>query len=188
MPNQEFGFAKAHASMLNFEHPSVCTNLHWIFLFHRNGFLVEEVSLYKGHSIMIAARRVEIDVHFSLQTRELSRALLDDYTRAMQDRLATIRLLADPSKQNWLFGAHNNAQVLFMYGLEEGIFQGLMDNSPLKANKRLYGTSLVCRMPAEVVGQPHLQPLRVFVNIGAYNAEVRAQLLRLDPDLECVTL
>jgi SAM-dependent methyltransferase len=111
VPNQEFGFAKAHGSMLSFEHPSVCTNLHWIALFYRNGFQVEHVQLFKGHSIMICARRVEVDIKFSLQARELSQALLDDYTRATLERLERIRAKADGSKENWLFGAHNNAQV-----------------------------------------------------------------------------
>jgi SAM-dependent methyltransferase len=111
VPNQEFGFAKAHGSMLSFEHPSVCTNLHWLSLFYRNGFQVEEVRLFRGHSIMIAARRVEVDIKFRLQTRELSQAILADYTRATQERLDKIRSLADSKKENWLFGAHNNAQV-----------------------------------------------------------------------------
>jgi len=59
VPNQEFGFAKAHGSMLSFEHPSVCTNLHWMALFYRNGFLVQEVRLFRTHSLMVVARRVE---------------------------------------------------------------------------------------------------------------------------------
>lgn len=190
VPNQEFGFAKAHGSMLSFEHPSVCTNLHWVALFYRNGFQVNEVRLFRGHSIMISATRVETNVQFTLQAKELSAALLGDYTRATQERLDRIRGAADGSKENWLFGAHNNAQVLFMYGLEEGLFQGLMDNSPLKANKRLCGTSLVCKAPGDVILSrlPHAPSLRVFINIGSYNEEVKAQLLGMDPTLECILL
>jgi len=76
-----------------------------------------------------------------------------------------------------------------MYGLEEGLFCGLLDNSPLKANKRLYGTSLVCRAPTDVVGvKPNALPFRIFINIGSYNEEVRSQLLGLDPTLECILL
>jgi len=111
VPNQEFGFAKAHGSMLSFEHPSVCTNLHWLALFYRNGFQVNEVRLFRGHSIMVSAQRVETRIAFTLDTRQLSLALLEDYTRATLDRLARIRSAATPDKENWLFGAHNTAQV-----------------------------------------------------------------------------
>ena len=79
-----------------------------------------------------------------------------------------------------------------MYGLEESVFTGLLDNSPLKATgKRLYGTSLHCRAPHEVVGKPRakgLPPLRVFINIGGYNGEVCAQLKKIDPELDCILL
>ena len=77
-----------------------------------------------------------------------------------------------------------------MYGLEESRFVGLLDNSRLKHDKRLYGTSLVCRAPRDVVGPdaPGGRPVRVFLNIGCYNDEVRAQLTALDPAVECITL
>ncbi len=78
-----------------------------------------------------------------------------------------------------------------MYGLEEDKFCGLLDNSVLKHDKRMYGTSLVCRKPSDVFGQPRpagALPLRVFINIGSYNEEVRAQLAAMDPSVECVLL
>ncbi len=36
VPNQEAGLPKGYGKMLNFEHPSVCTNLHWIYLHYKN--------------------------------------------------------------------------------------------------------------------------------------------------------
>ena len=191
VPNQEVGFAKAHGSMLSFEHPSVCSNLHWMALFYRNGFLVQEVRLFRTHSLMIVARRVEEPIAFALCAREASAALLAEYSAATAARLARVRAHATPDKDNWLFGAHNNAQVLFMYGLEEALFCGLLDNSPLKHDRRLYGTSLTCRAPAAVLGPAApraARALRVFVNIGAYNDEVAAQLAALDAGVECVLL
>jgi SAM-dependent methyltransferase len=115
VPNQEYGFAKAHGSMLSFEHPSVCTNLHWLALFYRNGFQVNEVRLFKGHSIMVSAQRVETKIAFTLNARELSQTLLADYTKATLDRLERIRSAATSDKENWLFGAHNNAQVSYSF-------------------------------------------------------------------------
>ena len=74
-----------------------------------------------------------------------------------------------------------------MYGLEESRFKGLLDNSSLKHGKRMYGTSLMCHKPADVVGRQQ-GLLRVFVNIGSYNEEVKAQLLAMDAGVECIML
>ena len=78
-----------------------------------------------------------------------------------------------------------------MYGLEESRFTGLLDNSSLKHGKRMYGTGLMCHRPADVVGRQRgvgELALRVFVNIGSYNEEVRAQLQAMDASVECILL
>lgn len=77
-----------------------------------------------------------------------------------------------------------------MYGLEEQLFAGVLDNSPLKHGKRLYGCGLICRKPADVVTgrDASALPLRVFLNIGCYNEEVRSQLLALNAEVECIVL
>ena len=193
VPNQEYGFAKAHGSMLSFEHPSACTNLHWVALHARHGFAVREVRLFHEHSIMLACEMLPApEAPFAVDARGVTRALVRDYSRAVEARTRAILAAADDKKANWLFGAHNNAQVIFMYGGAhmEALFEGLLDNSPLKHGKRLYGTGLVVRKPADVVGAaaplpaPGAKPLRVFVNIGMYNEEVCRQLRALDGAVE----
>jgi hypothetical protein len=63
-----------------------------------------------------------------------------------------------------------------------------MDNSPLKHNKRLYGTSLTCRKPEQVISEKGGGRLRVFLNIGQYNDEVGQQLKKLSPGIALVEL
>lgn len=187
VPNQEAGFAKGYGNMLNFEHPSICSNLHWLYLHYKNGFVVKEVSLFRGHSIMIVAQKVKEPVPFSLDFKEFSIQLLEQYTTNINDRITKVRDFAAGDKENWLFGASNFSQPLFVYGLEENCFEGVLDNSPLKHNKRLYGTSLMCRKPEDVVGKG--KQIRVFLNLGGYNDEVRKQLQSLDPEnLEFIVL
>lgn len=187
VPNQESGFAAGYGNMLNFEHPSVCMNLHWIYLHYKNGFVIRDISFFRGHSVMIVAQKVGVPVPFTLDARGLSSQALKEYAANVEDRIRTVRVVAQPDRENWLFGASNFSQPLFVYGLEESYFAGVLDNSPLKHGKRLYGTSLMCRAPAEVVGKG--QNVRVFLNLGGYNEEVREQLLALDPiGVECVML
>lgn len=187
VPNQEVGFAKGYGNMLNFEHPSVCANLHWIYLHYKNGFVVKEISLFRGHSIQIAAQKVTRPVPFVLDARDQMESVLEQYTQQITARIERVRSLATDDRENWLFGASNFSQPLFVYGLSETHFVGVLDNSPLKHDKRLYGTGLVCRKPDAVVG--HGKAVRVFLNLGGYNGEVRVQLQLLDPvDIEFVEL
>ena len=171
--------------MLSFEHPSACTNLHWVALHARHGFAVREVRLFHEHSIMLACEMLPApEAPCAVDARGVTRALVRDYSRAVEARTLAILAAADDKKANWLFGAHNNAQVIFMYGGAhmEALFEGLLDNSPLKHGKRLYGTGLVVRKPADAVGAaapppaPGAKPLRVFFNIGMYNEKVCARL------------
>jgi SAM-dependent methyltransferase len=187
VPNQEAGFARGYGNMLNFEHPSVCTNLHWIYLHYKNGFVVREISLFRAHSVMIVAQKVQQPVPFQLDLKALTRQLLDQYTNAIEERIQTVRRLSTKDRENWLFGASNFSQPLFVYGLDERVFDGVLDNSPLKHGKRLYGTSLICRRPGDLVGAK--RPLRIFLNLGGYNDEVRQQLqLIYGADTEYVIL
>jgi SAM-dependent methyltransferase len=187
VPNQEAGFAKGYGNMLNFEHSSVCTNLHWIYLHYKNGFVIKEISLFRGHSIMLVAQKVAKPVPFELDVGALALQLLEQYTQNINARIEKVRALAKTDKPNWLFGASNFSQPLFVYGLESKLFAGVLDNSPLKHNKRLYGTSLICRKPSEILGQG--SALRIFLNLGNYNDEVRDQLVEMDgANVECIAL
>ncbi len=192
VPNQEFNFAKGYGNQLNFEHPSACTNQHWIYLHRKNGFEVREVFFFKDHSVMIAAQKVNTPIPCPLDAKGLSEKMLLQYGQSIQERIATVRSRATPERENWLFGASNFSQPLFVYGLEEGYFAGVLDNSPLKHNKRLYGTSLICRKPEEIIeaakSDANCKRLRVFLNIGQYNAEVEGQLHGLDAGIETVLL
>jgi hypothetical protein len=186
VPNQEFGFAKGYGNQLNFEHPSACTNTHWIYLHYKYGFVIREISFYRDHSIQIAAQKVATPLPYEIDVKELSLGLLDQYYGSVTERMMKVRQFAKADKENWLFGASNFSQPLFVYGLEESHFAGVLDNSPLKHNKRLYGTRLVCRNPADAVAKK--SNIRVFLNLGQYNKEVHAQLMALNPSIEFVFL
>ncbi len=186
VPNQEINFAKGYGNQLNFEHPSICSNAHWLYLHSKNGFKVKELSFFKDHSVQIVAEKVKDPIEFKLDVKELSYALLKQYEHSIQNRIKIIKERASSDKQNWIFGASNFTQPLFVYGLDEKVFIGVMDNSPLKHNKRLYGTGLICHKPEEVIKAG--QNLRIFLNIGQYNEEVKEQLLDLDKTVELIFL
>ena len=186
VPNQETNFSKGYGNQLNFEHPSVCTNTHWIYLHYKYGFIIKEIAFFRDHSIQIAAQKVEKPISYNIDVKELSQKILEQYYENVKDRIKKVREFAKKDKENWIFGASNFTQPLFVYGLEEDYFEGVLDNSPLKHNKRLYGTNLICRKPKEVVGKN--KNLRIFLNVAHYNQEVFEQLKSLNPEVECIFL
>ena len=187
IPNQESSFAKGYGNQLNFEHPSVCTNPHWLALHYQNGFTVKEISFFKDHSVQIVAKKVSSPIDFQIDVKELSEKILEQYWGNIKERLKKIKQFAKPDKENWIFGASNFTQPLFVYGLEEDYFKGVLDNSQLKHNKRLYGTNLICRKPEDVVTN-RKDNLRIFLNLGQYNQEVFKQLKAINPNIECIFL
>ena len=185
VPNQEFGFSKGRGNSLNFEHPSVYTNVHLLAMHQTYGFAPTEVVMFKNHSVMIAATKHNAN-RFLVRDDGHAKSLVDEYASACLARQTAVMKLATEDKQNWLFGASNLSQPLFAYGVDESLFSGVLDNSPLKHGKRLYGTELMCNKPEDVIGKG--KPVRVFLNVGEYNEEVAKQIERLDPSTERICL
>ena len=65
-------------------------------------------------------------------------------------------------------------------GLEERSLTGLLDNSPVKQGRRLYGTGLTVFAADRLRGARN--PL-VILNAGAHNTEIAAGLRALRPDV-----
>lgn len=187
IPNQESNFAKGYGNQLNFEHPSICMNAHWMYLHYKYGFRIKEIYFYLDHSIQFVAEKIDPAMPMEVNVKELSLKILSQYAKSITDRISTIRQLAKPDKENWLFGASNLSQPLFVYGLEENYFKGVLDNSPLKHNKRLYGTNLICRNPDTIL-KDRSKKFRVFLNVATYNPEVFEQIKKINSDVECIFL
>ncbi len=187
IPNQELSFMKGYGNQLNFEHPSVCMNAHWFYLHYIYGFRIKEIYFFHDHSVQIVAQKAKGPIEYEVDVKELSKKILIQYWNNIKERMNKIKQFAKPDKENWIFGASNLSQPLFMYGLEEDYFKGVLDNSPLKHNKRLYGTNLICRKPEEIVNS-NKDDLRVFLNLAHYNQEVFEQLKNLNPNIECIFL
>jgi len=187
IPNQELGFLRGYGNQLNFEHPSVCTNAHWLALHYQNGFMIKELSFFQDHSVQIVAQKIDSVPNFKINVKELSMKILDQYLRSIQERIEKVKKFATEDKENWIFGASNFTQPLFVYGLEESYFKGVLDNSQLKHNKRLYGTTLICKKPEEILIHDGKRK-RVFLNLGYYNNEVLEQIKNINSEVECILL
>ncbi|MFH0712182.1 MAG: methyltransferase domain-containing protein [archaeon] len=188
VPNQEYNFSKGYGNVLNFEHTSVCTNLHWIQLHLKHGFHIKEISFYTDYSIQIVAEKIDHPSSYELSDmKEYTKKMIDQYGQRILERINKVKTFAKPDKENWLFGASLIAHPLFAYGLDEKIFKGVLDNSPPKQNKRLYGTNLICRKPEDIITKDR-NNLRIFLNAVQFNQEISEQIKDINPNIECIFL
>lgn len=80
----------------------------------------------------------------------------------------------------FLMPASVYSQALLALGLDSTSLKGLIDNSPAKQGRRLYGTGLAV-FPARALCDAR-DPL-VILNAGAHNAEIAGDLKALRPDI-----
>ena len=187
VPNQEFSFLQGQTNQINLEHTALCTNLHWIYLHAKWGFKIEKILFHRGHSIQLVSKMVSEIPEITLNTKELSIEMSDRFSKLIKEKLEKVKRMATPDKENWIFGAANTTQWLFALGLDGNIIKGILDNSDLKRDKRLYGTNLFTKKPEEVVKRGR-NNLRIFLNLGGYNKNVLKQIKNINSSVECVIL
>ena len=74
----------------------------------------------------------------------------------------------------FIFGAHIFSQYLFAFGLKTNKIICILDNSPLKQEKRLYGTQLIVKTP--YILADYKNPT-VILKAGLYNKEIMDDIL-----------
>ena len=74
----------------------------------------------------------------------------------------------------FLFGAHIFSQYLIGFGLSTKKINSILDNSPIKIGKRLYGTKLMVKSPKCLSSS--INPL-VILKAGVYNEEIKTDIL-----------
>jgi len=84
--------------------------------------------------------------------------------------------------KTYLFGAHIFSQFLINRGLQTNKIEAVIDNSPNKVGKRLYGSNLKVINPEYLKGCAGL----VILKAGQYQAEVEKQLNKISKKLEFV--
>jgi hypothetical protein len=74
----------------------------------------------------------------------------------------------------YLFGAHIFSQTLIQFGLNADKIVSVLDNSPIKQGKRLYGTLLNVESPKVLKGKGKIN---LILKAGIYNDEIKKDIL-----------
>ena len=165
-------------SPLNFEHTFHASTAVVRALLERARFRVLARETFGDHSVFYACELAR-DAHDASEHGSLSQDSAETVRHAVaaqrRDARRISREAADFDGPRFLFGAHVFTQYLLGCGLDERAFDGVVDNSAVKAGQRLYGTGLRVLQPRQL---RRYRKSLIVLRTGAYDREIREGLRR----------
>lgn len=164
-------------NMINFEHNKFLPLEFAVEILEQNGYRIEAIEYFKGHSIFVAATKIQKGNVHIIDKNYFRISEFNDYVTTIQSK---VNQLNDFIKNDsfLFFGAHIFTQILMAFGVSSENSLGCLDNSPLKKGKRLYGTELMVFSPIEA----EHKSIKVIGAVGVYKSEVYKQLINLGYD------
>jgi hypothetical protein len=183
MPNMVQQLANKYTNCLNFEHTVFLAEPFVDYMLKRQGFQIIEKKYFKNHSIFYAtvksSDRVSKDARVPDKYTEYN-GLFNDFINYHLNLANELNSKIKNFPGNiYLFGAHIFSQHLFAFGLNQAKITNILDNSDLKAGKRLYGTDFIVKKPSILKGEKRAA---IIVKAGAYRDEIVDQIRRINSD------
>ena len=156
------------------------------FLLENARFLVDEVYHYENHSTLFVTRKVN-----RITSPKYTKSRLRDHIQTFESmfhdtiteylafvQICNERMKATDEEDYFIFGASYNTQMLFTLGLNKDTIVCILDNSKVKHDKYLQGTSLMVCSPSTI--KSYSKPC-VILKSGYYTNEIRKQLQEMNP-------
>ncbi len=178
-PNLEYLFSHKFTNAINFEHTMLMTDHYVEFFLKKVGFKVLKKADYQNHSHFYAVEKVadnQIEQAILPASRyEHYKQMFQDYITFHQSMVSELNeKIESTDSEVFLFGAHIFSQYLFAFGLKTEKIKFILDNSPIKQQKRLYGSELMVQSPKVLAG---LENPIVILKAGLYNDEIMEDIL-----------
>lgn len=184
IPNFTHLLERGYTNCLNFEHTIFLSHDVVEYLLQRTGFAIEARQEFRDHSVFYRCSACEPNPDVPLpHSYERHRSLFQQFVATHLSFVkSTNERLASQEHPAYLFGGHIFSQYLIGFGLKPELFAGVLDNSPLKQGKRLYGTHLKVFSP-EILQK---DVATVVVRACGFQSEVLAQIRSLNPRTEII--
>lgn len=178
-PNLYIWLKNKYTNTLNFEHTIFLTEYFIDYLLSDTGFTILKKEYYRDHSIFYAVQKTHKNLPNPLQSHYKEyKNIFSEFVAYHKELTEKLNKKIEHSPYDvYLFGAHVFSQSLLYFGLKENKIKAILDNSPIKHHKRLYGTSLII-YPPEVIETN--KPAVVIVKAAEYQVEIVSQLRRLN--------
>jgi len=174
-PNLEHWFSKKYTNAINFEHTMLLTDYFLDYLLSKTGFKIIDKTKYKNHSHFYTVEKTKNISIKSIENRyDHYKKMFKDFIDYHNNMVIKLNNQINDNDEVFLFGAHIFSQFLIQFGLDQTKIKSILDNSPLKQNKRLYGTDLNVNNP--LILKKHKSPT-VILKAGIYNEEIKKDIL-----------
>lgn len=185
IPNLYKWLEKKQPNTLNFEHTVFLTEYITDYLLKLHGFKIIEKKYFEEHSIFYATEKIKKQKIPKLKNNynEYKKMFLNliNYNKKLVKELN--QKIKNSNDEIYLFGGHIFSQYLLYFGLNEKKIINILDNSKLKQNKRLYGTSLYIKNPEIIKNKPNIT---IILKAGAYTDEITTQLKALNNQVNII--
>jgi SAM-dependent methyltransferase len=175
-PNLEFLFSNKFTNAINFEHTFLMTEYFVDYLLAETGFKILSKSNYENHSQFYCVQKVDFyKKSIILENKyDYYKKMFNDY---IDYHIELVRELNNKingfENPVFLFGAHIFSQYLLSFGLNDKKIINILDNSPIKHGKRLYGTNIEVLSPS--ILSEYKEPI-VILKAGLYNEEIKEDI------------
>jgi 2-polyprenyl-3-methyl-5-hydroxy-6-metoxy-1,4-benzoquinol methylase len=183
LPNLRVWLEKKHSNTIFFEHSLFLEEAFLDFLLKKNGFEIIEKSYYKDHSIFYFCKNKKrnlLDNNTPIDRYKENLKKYKDYVESIENYTKHILDNVKEGDDVFLFGAHIFSQILLKMGLEQVNIISILDNSPLKIGKRLYGFEHTISSP-EIISK-YKKPI-VVLHAGSYQEEIKNQLTKINQNV-----
>lgn len=177
-PNLEYLFKHKFTNAINFEHTILMTDYFVDYFLKTTGFQIITKTNYLNHSHFYCVEKcsdVKKDLNVPLKSMySYYKKMFIEYIEHHKSVVRDInRQITNHNGEVFLFGAHIFSQSLFSFGLDTSKLSCILDNSPMKQGKRLYGSDLIVKNP--VILNNISNPM-VILKAGLYNSEIKNQI------------
>jgi SAM-dependent methyltransferase len=183
-PQLEVWLKNKFTNALNFEHTMFLTDYFVDYILASHGFVIKDKTAYKEHSHLYIAEKAEGEVQVPVLENkyESYKKIFMDFVEYHTNMVNEINAKIDSSENPvYLFGAHIFSSYLFAFGLKADKIVTVLDNSPTKNGKRLYGTNFTCESPKILQGKGKVN---LILKAGIYNPEIMKDILEnINPEV-----
>lgn len=176
-----------HHNGLNFEHTYMTSKTNLEFVLGRHGLTITHWTYFNPLNVFFCAEKCA-QTHGAIAPQkevDINVAIFQEYTRILGDKYLRIleHLESSLFKPTFMFGAHVFSQVPLTI-VPELIphITAIIDNDPLKQEKRLYGVRGLPVFSSEIIRNIHSP--RVIVDAAQYTTEIVSELIKINPNVE----
>ena len=178
-PNLEYLFRHKFTNAINFEHTMLMTDYYVDYFLEKTGFKIIDKIDYENHSHFYTVEKIADSknnkVSIPSSRYEHYKSMFQDFVNYHKELVDQLNAeIENTAKPVYLFGAHIFSLYLIAFGLNSSKIEAILDNSPLKQGKRLYGTELKVLSPQAL---KNIKDPLIILKAGLYNEEIKADIL-----------